>query len=393
MIPDQPNLHLVPSTPDTAITARKPLTSIPGFDLYNRPTRKIEYLVDKLIPAGSKFVLSGTRAVWKSWTLTSLACCVAAVEPFMGRFAVTPSETTIGGSVLFVQLEEPIFEAQRKYMWTLAGMGLDRDPRRIQDLLVEYIVGQPFALDHAGRLDEMKRLVEAQKPDLVLWDSLRRAITGKSNDDEFAERLVRMLDELQAIHPSAHGVVAHWRKKSGDAGLNDADERVRGTGAIVDQCDVHLSIERNKIEDFATMSQTKNRMGVEFGAFNYRMQISDGEGHASPCWLGEVSGANATHESGCAAQLLSLLEGDPKRIWKQIQLMREPSLATSFNSEQVRYAVEILERRGKATVDRPGKGQSPLVQLRAPLTGMETEKYGKDVSDLAINTPKPYKDN
>src|ERR1041384_7511478 len=120
------DLQLVRPTKVQAPTPSK-LTTIPGYELYNRPVRKAPYLVDEIVPAGSKFALTGTRGIWKSWTLTSMACCIATGTPFMGRFKVAPAAPSMGGAVLFIQLEESIDEAERKYQWILKGMGLSRD--------------------------------------------------------------------------------------------------------------------------------------------------------------------------------------------------------------------------------------------------------------------------
>lgn len=171
---------------------RVPLESVPGYVLYSEPQRKVTYLIDPLIPAGSQFLLSGERGSWKSWFLTSLVCCVATGARFLDRFDVN---TTVPnqGSVLFVQLEERRWQAKRKYQWTLTGMGLHRDPQRIQDLLVEYVVGRAFTLDDPGYVDDLKRIIDRLKPNLVVWDSLRRMLRGNSNDDEFAMRLVYAL--------------------------------------------------------------------------------------------------------------------------------------------------------------------------------------------------------
>lgn len=371
---------------DKAVTTPKPLATIHGFELYNRPRPKIDYLIDRLVPAGAKFVLSGTRAAWKSWTMSSMAACVATVSPFIDRFAVCP-HVSGQGSVLFVQLEESIDEAQRKYQWVLTGLGLAHDPQRIQDMLVEFIVGQPFTIEQEGRLDEIKRAIDDLKPDLVIWDSLRRMMRGDSNTDEFAQRLVHALDELREVHPSAHGIVAHWRKKAGEKDLNDPEERVRGTSAILDQVDVHLSIERNKIEDFATMRQTKNRMGKEIDPFNYRMSIADTEGMAAPVYIGSAAG---TAEEGAQRAILDILAIDKNRIWKQSDLAREEGLR-QYNADQIAYAIDTLARKSRIEVERKGRGFSPLVKFHEP---MEATVGGRNQSESDRPTyATPYKDD
>jgi hypothetical protein len=304
---------------------------------------------------------------------------------------VAPAESTVRGAVLFVQLEETIDEAQRKYQWILNGMGLRRDPRTIQDLLIEYIVAQPFKLDGAGRLDEIKRIIGELKPDLVVWDSLRRMIHGDSNSDEFAERFVWMLDQLQAEYPSAHGVTAHWRKKSSEKELNEPGERVRGSSAIIDQVDVHLAMERDKVNDFATMTHDKNRMGLELAPFNFRVRIADREGMAA---LEYIGAADSVSQAGCGAAVVSLLKSQPGKIWRRPEIV---TAISDFTEKQVKYAIAALERSRILSVEQSQGNRATLVALRGALSEQtemaSTGQTGHDRTNLECPTTTPYKDD
>lgn len=377
---------------------RKPLVSVPGYVLYSEPQKHETYLVDPLIPTGCQFLLTGERGSWKSWFLTSLVCCVATGGKFLDRFGIN---TTVpnNGSVLFVQLEERRNQAKRKYQWTLTGMGLHRDPQRVQDLLVEYVVGRAFTLDDPGYIDDLKLIIDRLKPDLVVWDSLRRMLRGNSNDDEFAMRLVYALSILQEVHPSTHGVVAHMRKKKGEKELDVPGERVRGTSAMPDQVDCHINIERDRLNDFATVSQPKNRDGKEHPDFNFRMRIVDSEGIAQPQWIGVVSGVAAnTDPSGCASAINDLLADGT--IMLQADIIGK--LGSQYNRDQVRRTIARMESGNIIDVDRRNRNRT-LVTLKRRLDdpgqidiGTESPEPGGQVRVGGQNGPptnrKPYAD-
>lgn len=337
-------------------SARKPLATTHAFELYNTPARKVTYLVDRLIGTGAKFAITGTRGVWKTWTLTHLACCVAFVQPFLGRFAISTLRDPRQGSVLFIQREEKPWQAQRKIQWILKGMEIT-DPMAIQNMLFEWILDQPFKLGQPGRLDELKQIIDLYKPDLVLWDSLLRIHDGEANSDEYADRLIFMLDQLQEVWPSAHGFTAHFRKRTGDKEKDTVGERVRGTSAIIDQVDAHLAIERDRVNDFATLTPDKNRDGDEYPSFNFRWSIVDSEGMAYPEWIGMA----VDREGGTDARAMVIDLLRDGNVWTLKRL--EVALGGKFTYRQIKYAVESLEWERIVLVSG-GNRQEKSIRLR-----------------------------
>lgn len=333
-----------------------PLVVTPAYQLYNEPVSKATYLFDRLVGTGAKFAITGTRGVWKSWLMTHMAVSAATHLPLVGRFAVRTADPK-AGSVLFFQFEEKRAQAKRKLQWTIAGMGMAHDPRAVQDMLVSYVVDQPMKLGAPGRLDQVKRIVDDHRPDLVLWDSLLRMHDGESRSDEYAERLIFMIDQLQEVWPSAHGFTAHWRKKSGDKDLDDPGERVRGTSALIDQVDAHLAIERDRTKDFATLIPHKNRDGEEHAPFNFRMVIRDQDGAAWPEYVGTA--ADADDGTAATAAVVGLLVDGA--AWPLRDVVSR--LGRDHTERQVRFAVDVLERR-RAVLVEGAKGRPKSVRLR-----------------------------
>lgn len=346
-----PKLSLVNSA-DRKAPEIPPLVYTPGHDLYNRPMPKTKWIVEGLIPRGAIFCLNGRGGCYKSWTFTSLAIAAATGTPFIDHFKCHIEEPK--NSVMFVQLEETPTQAQRKYRWLLSG--IRSTPKQIHDMLVGYVVGQPFRVDDPKRMDQMKVLIDDVQPDLVLWDNARKMKRGTENDSEWGDEITFRLRELQAVYPSAHGLIHHWRKKSGEAQMNDPSEMGRGSGALRDGCDVWLPVELAK-EGFLTMYSDKTRDGAPFRSFNYKVLINDAEGMAGLDYIG-VAGDPA---EGCGRAIIDLLRSDTHREWTRPEIAR--LIGSSFTDDQVRWALIHLERSKIVEVVAQGRGRTALVRM------------------------------
>lgn len=390
MTPAQkPDLHLVPPPQQKKPPESRPLIVVPGYDMFNKPAPETKWLVEGLIPKGSIFCLNGRGGIWKSWTFTSLALCVATGAKFMNHFRCPIDEPR--NAVLFVQLEENRDVAGKKYRWIVQGLRMK--PEEIQDCLVEYIVGQPFRVDDPKRMDQMKIVIDELRPDMVLWDNVRRMKTGNTNDSSFAADLVYSLNELQEVYPSAHGLIHHWRKKSSEKGMNDPSEMGSGNAALRDACDVWLPVERDEMGNFATMKCDKMRDGKELRPFNYTCRISDRDGLADLEYIGASDGDPAT---GCALAIQELIATKvPGSVWAQPDIARE--LKPNWTPDQVRYGVDALERAKVVTVDRSKGGKPTLLALRSGLAEQlptrPTGETGDNPGNSVPGYPTPFKND
>jgi len=356
----KPELKLINTKDRTPPPELPPLIYTPGYEIYNQKPPAIQWLVEGLIPRGSLFCLNGLGGTFKSWTFTALGICVAAGANFIENFAC-PVE--VKNSVMFIQLEENKDEAARKYKWTVNGLFLE--PETIQDLLMGYVVGQPFRIDDPKRMDQLKILIDDIQPDLVLWDSARKMKRGNENESEWADAIAFALKELQAIYPSAHGIVHHWRKKSPDKEMNDPGERGRGSAALRDAMDVWLPVEEQEA-GFITMTHHKHRQGPKHAPFNYKVRIADSEGLAHL----EFIGANTARPNmpGAGSDILKLLADNPNRTYRLAEIVAE--FKESYAARTVRDAVNYLAARSQIHSPRAKQGVQRLVRH---LTQLDTE--------------------
>jgi hypothetical protein len=286
---------------------------------------------------------------------------VATGTKFINKF-MCPRYTSVGNSVLFVQLEEKMMEASPKAQWVARGMGLD--PETIQDMLFQYIVEQPFRIDDKRRVDQLKQIIDECQPDLVLWDNARKMKTGSKNDSEWADAIAYTFNELQAVYPSTHGLLDHWRKRQADKTMNDPDEMASGNAALRDAVSIWLPCEAPIDSDVVTMHHNKMRRGKKLGSFNYRVRIIDSEGMTHLEYIGAAT--SDIPEESCAARVLEILESNPNKAFPQPEIAAQ--LAGLFSIDQVKYAAKHLW--GQKLIDlQPSKGRQPtLLKLRTPLS-------------------------
>jgi hypothetical protein len=347
-----------------------PLVYSPFSEVYNRSSSEIEWLVEGLIPRGTTFCLNGRGGIWKSWTMTAMGISVAASKPFLGKFKC-PQGTTAGNSVLFIQLEETRDEAAHKAQWIVRGMGLK--PQQIQDLMMGYVVDQPFRIDDAKRLDQLKILIDRATPELVMWDNARKMKLGNANDSEWADQIAFRLKELQSVYPSTHGLIHHWRKKSAERAMNDPDEMASGNAALRDAMAIWLPVEADEESNVVTMHHKKMRRGQKGGSFNYGVRIVDSEKWAALEYIGAATSTTslAPDEDSVAGEILATLQTAPTRVWRQTDLIS--AMHGRYTERQVKYGLKELDRRHLITL-QPSKGRQPtLVQLRSELVSEQQE--------------------
>ncbi|GAI37693.1 unnamed protein product, partial [marine sediment metagenome] len=120
---------------------------------------QVPYLIHNWLPRGGRIMLHGRQEQLKSWLATTLANCLAKGEPFMD-YECEKSR------VVYVQLDmTPQTQHERIQ---LAEGHLEHNNLR-------WVLGSlPHSIELVKLKDEWVQEVREFKPDLVIWDSLRR---------------------------------------------------------------------------------------------------------------------------------------------------------------------------------------------------------------------------
>ena len=181
-----------------------------------------KWIVQDFVPEASLVLLGGKKKLGKSWLALQLAQAVAYGAPFL-------QHPTIQGSVMYFCLED----GERR----LAGRL--KKQNAIRGLPIHYITGGFKPLDRGG-LSELRALIVASNPCLVIIDTLAAAKTGQMDEDAAGDMgdLANALRELAQELKTAIVVVAHHGKRS----YGDPGHDLRGSSALAAAADVNLGL-------------------------------------------------------------------------------------------------------------------------------------------------------
>lgn len=122
-------------------------------DLLKEPDEKVDWLVDRTLPAGGFSVIAAKPKVGKSTIARNLALCVSKGEPFLGK-------NVSKGSVIYYGLEEKRAEVKKHF--------LDMGANGTEDIFI-YTGGTPV-----DAIQQIKKVVEDIRPVLIIIDPLFR---------------------------------------------------------------------------------------------------------------------------------------------------------------------------------------------------------------------------
>jgi RecA-family ATPase len=162
-----------------------------------------------LVPARTVTMLGGDGGVGKSTLALQLAICTAAEQAWLGS-AVRP------GRVLYLSAEDDRDELHRRtdQIAVFYGLALERLaaltlwPLIDEDALL--VTGAPgHALETTPRWQDLQGLVAAERPSLIVLDSLADFFGGGENERPQVRQFVRLLRSLVAPIDAALVLLAH----------------------------------------------------------------------------------------------------------------------------------------------------------------------------------------
>jgi hypothetical protein len=214
-------------------TAGFHLTSLK--DLFQKADEKVSWLLDEILPMGGISVLAGKPKAGKSTWARCLAIRVARGEDFLGNICHK-------GLVLYLALEEKESEVKKHFK----DMGASGD----ENILIHAAAAPEKALD------ELSKIVQQNKPTLIIIDPLFRFSRVRDSSD-YSE-VTRSFEPLvtMARESGAHIMAVHHMKKGGSA---DGDA-ILGSTAILAAVDTALLL--NRTEKYRTLSSVQ-RYGTD----------------------------------------------------------------------------------------------------------------------------------
>lgn len=186
------------------------------------PQHDKPWLVKPFIPQGGIACIHGAPKSRKSFLAIQLARDIANGDPWLG-FPTTP------GRVLYVQLDTPRslwqlrFQALARQHFGLTPDGADR-----LFLADTEHTPYPFHIKEPTVQAWLRQQIDLLKPDLVIFDVIRKMFKGSDNDSEIMDEVIELTKHT--CQPAASLVIAHSKKASSEFDGGTLDE-MRGSGA------------------------------------------------------------------------------------------------------------------------------------------------------------------
>tara|TARA_R100001463_G_scaffold23977_1_gene57264 strand:- start:8592 stop:9704 length:1113 start_codon:yes stop_codon:yes gene_type:complete len=232
-----------------------------GMDIWDTPSRNVEWAVKDMIPMRKKTVAVGDFEAGKSYLYLGAALSIA------------------GGKTGYIGFEIP---KMRKVLYVDLENGVDETLGRIRKLTVGHQIDKVKASENLtlitkpGDFEEVFPLIETQvivqKPDVIIIDNLYQ-LSGASNisDADKIKPLLTKIERLKEKSDAALVVIHHFNKNTQDQGI--AEERMAGS-SVINWWYEHCLMVCKTNQDFSLLAVGKSRMGAKNPGV-YGIEIND----------------------------------------------------------------------------------------------------------------------
>lgn len=201
-----------------------------------QPLPPIEWVVDKLISEGSVCIFFGEPGAKKTFTLLSLAVCVALGKPWLG-FETKPRKVLIideesGERRLAIRLGNAI-------RGELGGDGIP----------IQFISLAGFNLSNKNDALILQTVIEETEAGMVIVDALAEIMSGDENKKEDTHPVLIALRHIADKTGAAIAVIHHANKSGG----------YRGSSAIKGAVDLLVKVESGTGNRYINFKSEKNR--------------------------------------------------------------------------------------------------------------------------------------
>ena len=256
-----------------------------------------EFLVEKLIPAGSISLLLGNPSCGKSWILLELAKCVGSNQSLFGKFETKEAK------VLYIDEESSKTEIQRRLKM------LNIPPVT----LVEFMPMNGFKIDNNDQRKGLLDFCNYRGYKLVIFDSLRDIHSLNENDSNETQKLIDYFREF--TRKGITIVISHHQRKESFSGWHHKEsinQSLRGSSAILGGLDCLLAVKKTE-ETPERISFTITQGKLRQGKYNSPFSVDLIEENGLMRWeyKGEIR-EEVKITKKIKKEILKLLEGEEK---------------------------------------------------------------------------------
>lgn len=177
----------------------------------------------------------------KSLLILAASICISVGRPFMGR-------TTTKCKVLYADEENGIRRLKERQQKIVTGMQLTPSEKENLRVNLKYSSLKGIIIDKESGVQKLKQLIEEHQPNLIVIDSLVRAMTGKENEVADARKVFSQFKAIQSefsfplkFLPIHH--VVKSRKSYSQSGRLTAED-ARGSSDFAGQVNNMLIVNR-----------------------------------------------------------------------------------------------------------------------------------------------------
>ncbi len=152
--------------------------------LWNEPPYELSYLAWPLIPTGHLCALNGLAKVGKSLLALEAAACIATGRDFLGH-------PTQQGKVVYIDFEN---SPRVHVLPRLIQMGFS--PKVLNQQLLYSSHPKIDQLDLEGAGFQFEKLLDKEKPVLVVMDTISRAVQGEENSNDTWNNLYKYTEQV-----------------------------------------------------------------------------------------------------------------------------------------------------------------------------------------------------
>jgi RecA-family ATPase len=203
-------------------------------------------LIKGILHQGLKAMVAGASKSMKSWLVLHISVCVAAGVPWLGQFPTTKAR------VFFLNLELPKWHFDRRLKFVTEALGVELEPGMFNAWSLRGVdLSDDKVWDAAS-----ERIARASQIALITIDPLYKLFNEQRAENETtgSAAIMRRFDVL-AEETGAAPLCTHHFSKGSPVGKESID-RFSGSGVLIRDPDVYLSMTRHEQEDAFTIEPT-----------------------------------------------------------------------------------------------------------------------------------------
>ena len=231
-------------------------------DLYNSVIPDVEYLISRYVCDASLIYYAGPPGSFKTGILSYVAICGAYKKKMLNGTVKKNFRT------LFIDEENGKTRTKLKLKRLVDGLGLEK--KLNNKIAFANISG--FRIEK-GWVDDLEKLIDKGKFDLVVIDNIARCLVGSERDEKDVSKIHALLKPLIEKHGVTIVIIHHLRKGDYKVKAPKTLSDISGSRDFGGQCDEAFLLDEYKRKGNDTkifkLIQLKRKDGLEYPAINF----------------------------------------------------------------------------------------------------------------------------